>query len=165
MTTVRTLVVPRPGVLETEETSGAGPRDMVYEGVVTATPRGDLMQIGQVAERTGLSLRTIRFYEENGLVVPTARSEGGFRLYSEADVARLEVVKRMKPLGFSLEEMQELLALLHDLEHATTGRAELLHRLRMFHEAAVARVTALRDQLAVAEGFADDLAGHLRTQR
>ena len=48
-----------------------------------ATDRAGLLQIGQVAERTGLSLRTIRFYEENGLVIPTARSEGGFRLYSE----------------------------------------------------------------------------------
>jgi MerR family copper efflux transcriptional regulator len=44
--------------------------------------RTGLLRIGQVAERT------IRFYEENGLVVPTARSEGGFRLYSDDDVAR-----------------------------------------------------------------------------
>jgi MerR family copper efflux transcriptional regulator len=144
---------------------GAGSGGMLYEESMTATPRGDLMQIGQVAERTGLSLRTIRFYEENGLVVPTARSDGGFRLYSESDVARLEVVKSMKPLGFSLEEMQELLALLHDLQHASAGRSELLDRLRMFHEAATARVTALRDQLAVAESFAGDLAKHLRTRR
>jgi MerR family copper efflux transcriptional regulator len=137
---------------------------MLYEERVSAIPRGDLVQIGQVAERTGLSLRTIRFYEENGLVIPTARSEGGFRLYSEADVARLLVVKRMKPLGFTLEEMQELLTLLHDLDHAAGGRAELVERLRMFHEAASARVTALREQLAVAEGFAGTLADHLDTQ-
>lgn len=123
--------------------------------------RGELMQIGQVAERIGLSLRTIRFYEENGLVVPTSRTEGGFRLYSEADVARFEVIKRMKPLGFSLEEMQELLTLLHDLEQATGDREQLLARLQEFHEAAVARVAALRDQLAVAEGFAGTLADRL----
>lgn len=127
--------------------------------------RGELMQIGQVAERIGLSLRTIRFYEENGLVVPTSRTEGGFRLYSEADVARFEVIKRMKPLGFSLEEMQELLTLLHDLEQATGDRAQLLARLQEFHEAAVARVAALRDQLAVAEGFAGTLADRLQTHR
>jgi MerR family copper efflux transcriptional regulator len=137
---------------------------MLYEERVSEIPRGDLMQIGQVAEQTGLSLRTIRFYEENGLVLPTARSEGGFRLYSEADVARLLVVKRMKPLGFTLEQMQELLTLLHDLDHATSGRVELVERLRMFHEAATARVTALREQLAVAEGFAGTLADHLDTQ-
>ncbi|TFV64461.1 MerR family transcriptional regulator [Geodermatophilus sp. DF01-2] len=132
---------------------------------MTGTPRSELVQIGQVAERTGLSLRTIRWYEEEGLVVPTARTEGGFRLYSEDDVARLEVIKRMKPLGFALEEMRELLTLLADLDAGTGGRAQLLDRLRMFHEAATARVTALREQLAVAEGFADTLAGHLDARR
>ncbi|MGY1707702.1 MerR family transcriptional regulator [Geodermatophilus sp. SYSU D00697] len=125
-----------------------------------------LLQIGQVAERTGLSLRTIRFYEESGLVVPTARSEGGFRLYSSEDVARLEVVKRMKPLGFSLEEMRELLTLLADLAAATgTDRDRLLDRLRVFHEAARVRVDALRAELAVAEDFAGTLADRLATER
>jgi DNA-binding transcriptional MerR regulator len=128
-----------------------------------------LLQIGQVAERTGLSLRTIRFYEESGLVVPTSRSEGGFRLYSDDDVARLEVVKRMKPLGFSLEEMRELLTLLADLAAepapAHPGRERLVDRLRMFHEAARVRVDALRAELAVAEDFAGTLAGHLAAER
>ena len=127
--------------------------------------RTGLLQIGQVAERTGLSLRTIRWYEEEGLVVPTARSEGGFRLYSDADVARLEVIKRMKPLGFALEEMRELLTLLTELDAGTGHRADLLDRLRMFHEAATARVTALKEQLAVAEGFAQALAGRLDAGR
>jgi MerR family transcriptional regulator, copper efflux regulator len=122
--------------------------------------RTGLLQIGQVAERTGLSLRTIRFYEENGLVPPTSRTEGGFRLYSDDDVARLEVIKRMKPLGFTLEEMQELLTLLTDLT-ARPDDATLVDRLRMFHEAATARVRALQEQLAVAEGFAADLSGRL----
>lgn len=122
--------------------------------------RTGLLQIGQVAERTGLSLRTIRFYEENGLVRPTTRSDGGFRLYSDDDVARLEVIKRMKPLGFRLEEMQELLDLLARLtDHP--GDPALADRLRMFHEAAAARVHALRDQLAVAEDFAADLGRRL----
>jgi DNA-binding transcriptional MerR regulator len=126
-----------------------------------ATDRAGLLQIGRVAERTGLSLRAIRFYEENGLVRPTARSDGGFRLYSADDVARLEVVKRMKPLGFTLEEMQELLTLLADLDAGTEDRVNLIDRLRMYHEAATARVTALREQLAVAEGFAGSIAVRL----
>jgi MerR family copper efflux transcriptional regulator len=138
---------------------------MGHDAAAAGTPRDQLMQIGQVAEKTGLSLRTIRFYEENGLVVPTTRTEGGFRLYSDGDVVRLEVIKRMKPLGFTLEQMQELLTLLHDMQGATTGREQLVERLRTFHEAATARVTALRDQLAVAEGFADTLAKHLDTGR
>ena len=122
--------------------------------------RTGLLQIGQVAERTGLSLRTIRFYEENGLVRPASRSEGGFRLYSEDDVARLEVIKRMKPLGFRLEEMQELLILLAHLAERPEDTA-LTDRLRMFHEAAAARVHALREQLSLAERFAADLAARL----
>ncbi|SNR61113.1 MerR family transcriptional regulator [Blastococcus mobilis] len=124
------------------------------------TDRAGLLQIGQVAERTGLSLRTIRFYEENGLVRPTTRTGGGFRLYSEDDVARLGVIKRMKPLGFTLGEMQELLTLLADLA-AAPGDAALTDRLRMFHEAVIARVTALQEQLGIAQGFAATLAGHL----
>jgi MerR family transcriptional regulator, copper efflux regulator len=139
-------------------------RRVAHEPEGTGGARTGLMQIGRVADRTGLSLRTIRFYEENGLVVPTARSGGGFRLYSQGDIARLEVIKRMKPLGFSLEEMQQLLTLLDDLAQAGDDREDLLDRLRMFHEAATARVTALREQLAVAEGFADTLAGHLNSR-
>jgi MerR family copper efflux transcriptional regulator len=65
--------------------------------------------IGAVAERTGLSLRTLRHWDEVGLVTPSGRSDGGFRLYTEADVERILLVRRMKPLGFSLDEMAELL--------------------------------------------------------
>ena len=139
-------------------------RDGVGQEPSAAAPgaaRSGLMQIGQVAERTGLSLRTIRWYEQEGLVGPTTRTGGGFRLYGEADVARLEVVKQMKPLGFSLEEMRRLLTLLDDLDAGRDDRPALRDRLRMFHEAATARVSALEDQLRVAESFAATLAGRL----
>ncbi|MET8360548.1 MerR family transcriptional regulator [Micromonospora sp. NPDC005171] len=120
------------------------------------------MQIGEAAERVGLSIRTIRHYEEAGLIVPSARSEGGFRLYTEPDLDRLAVVKRMKPLGLTLDEMRDLLAVLDALDTATgADRAELLDRLAMFHTAATTRVTVLRDQLAMAEGFADTLHAKL----
>ncbi|MDG9675315.1 MerR family transcriptional regulator [Micromonospora sp. DH14] len=120
------------------------------------------MQIGEAADRVGLSIRTIRHYEEAGLIVPSARSEGGFRLYTQPDLDRLAVVKRMKPLGFTLDEMRDLLAVLDALDTATgVDRAALLDRLAMFHTAASARVTALRDQLALAEGFADTLSATL----
>ncbi len=67
--------------------------------------QGSSMQIGEVAERTGLSFRTLRHYDEVGLLSPSARSDGGFRLYTEDDVDKLLVIRRMKPLGYSLEEM------------------------------------------------------------
>jgi DNA-binding transcriptional MerR regulator len=106
------------------------------------------MQIGEVAERTGLSLRTIRHYEDVGLVTPSARSKGGFRLYTEADVERLMVVRRMKPLDFSLEEMKNVLEALDALENpgqSPEARAQVIDRLKMFREAAQARVEALRE--------------------
>ena len=126
------------------------------------TGRGGLLQIGQVAERTGLSLRTIRFYEENGLVVPSGRTDGGFRLYSDDDVARFAVIKQMKPLGFTLEEMGDLLDLLAGLRDHPHDE-QRLDRLRMFHEAALARVTSLREQLDIAEGLATRLGRQLTT--
>lgn len=68
----------------------------------------ELLQIGEVAERTGLSLRTVRYYDEVELAKPSARTEAGYRLYSERDVDRLEALKRMKSLGLSLDEMRVL---------------------------------------------------------
>ncbi len=125
-------------------------------------------QIGEVAERTGLSLRTIRYYEEVGLVTPATRSHGGFRLYSEVDVARLELIKRMKPLDFSLEEMRELLTALDSLESDATPAADreaLLERLAGFRLAAEERCVSLRTQLESAEGFANSLRREIRRQR
>lgn len=119
------------------------------------------MQIGEAADRVGLSIRTIRHYEEAGLIVPSARSDGGFRLYTEPDLDRLRVVKRMKPLGFTLDEMRDLLEILDDLTAGTGERAALLDRLAGFHQAAEARVQALRDQLAYAEEFAGQMKQHL----
>ncbi|MBU8858597.1 MerR family transcriptional regulator [Micromonospora sp. WMMB482] len=141
----------------TATSRGAGP-----ERHASGPATGRLMQIGEAAERVGLSIRTIRHYEDAGLIVPSARSEGGFRLYTEPDLDRLAVVRRMKPLGFSLDEMRDLLTVLDALDTATgDDRAELLDRLGMFHTAATTRVTALRDQLAMAEGFAETLRDEL----
>ena len=117
------------------------------------------MQIGEVAEATGLSLRTIRHYEEVGLIRPAARSKGGFRLYTEADVVRLRLIRTMKPLEFTLEEMRDLLDVLDalDADEGPSAREVLVDRLAMYRMAAVGRVRALREQLAVAETFADRL--------
>lgn len=65
------------------------------------------MKIGEVAERTALSIRSLRHYDELGLVSPSAHSPGGFRLYTAADVERLLLIRRMKPLGFSLDRMKD----------------------------------------------------------
>ncbi|MGN6408077.1 MAG: MerR family transcriptional regulator, partial [Curtobacterium sp.] len=73
------------------------------------------MHIGELAERAGMSLRTIRHYDEVGLLVPSGRTTGGFRVYTEQDLERLLVIRRMKPLGFTLDEMAELLRVVDGL--------------------------------------------------
>ncbi|MDS1271598.1 MerR family transcriptional regulator [Lipingzhangella sp. LS1_29] len=121
------------------------------------------MQIGTVAERTGLSLRTIRYYDEMGLVTPSARSPGGFRLYCESDVQRLLLITRMRPLEFSLEDTRRLLNILDQLDRLPVGDGEHDHRTRLlqqlseFEEAIASRCASLREQLTQAEAFAEQL--------
>lgn len=126
-----------------------------------------LIQIGEVAERTGLSLRTIRYYEEVGLVVPTQRSHGGFRLYADSAVERFQLIKHMKPLDFTLEEMRELLGVLDQLAVEPDGvvLAGLLERLAMFRGVVGSRVELLRGQLQIAESFAELLRRELSRGR
>jgi MerR family transcriptional regulator, copper efflux regulator len=112
--------------------------------------RRGMHQIGEVADAVGLSLRTIRHYEEVGLVPPSGRTEGGFRLYSDPDVDRLRLVKQMKPLGFTLEEMADILGLLARAgDDADTG--DTRDRLAMYASLAEERCTRLRDKLADAQ--------------
>ena len=72
-------------------------------------PDEPYLQIGEVAERTGVTQRTLRFYEEKGLLKPPTRMEGGFRLYSEQDIQRVETIKKLQQLlGFPLAEIKEM---------------------------------------------------------
>ena len=120
----------------------------------------ELFQIGEVAERVGLSLRTLRYYEEVGLVLPSGRSPGGFRLYNEADVERVAFVKQMKPLEFSLDEIRELLAI-RDRLHGPDGPSDI-ERLETLTAAAEARSRALMEHARAASVFAASLR-RLRT--
>lgn len=125
--------------------------------------QGVHMQIGQVAARTQLSIRTVRHYDDVGLVTPSARSAGGFRLYTEADVDRLLVIRRMKPLGFTLAEMKDLLAALDVLDNKRAPAAErkaAVQRLREYRTKTDDSADRLRQQLAYAEELAELLAQH-----
>jgi DNA-binding transcriptional MerR regulator len=66
--------------------------------------------IGEVAERVGVTTRTLRYYEEFGLVTPSVRTAGGSRRYTEADVARVMRIRELQAvMGFNLEEIRELI--------------------------------------------------------
>ncbi|MBM6545837.1 MerR family transcriptional regulator [Janibacter sp. YIM B02568] len=106
-------------------------------------------RIGDVAERTGLSVRTLRHYDEIGLITPSDRTPGGFRLYTDADLADLLLIRRMKPLGYTLEEMGEVLRVVR-----AGGTAEALSPLV---EEAEARRAQLQAKVEMADEFLDQL--------
>lgn len=124
------------------------------------------LHIGEVAERVGLSLRTVRYYEEQGLFEPAGRTDGGFRLYTQREVDRLLLIKQMKPLGFTVQQMRELL----DAHDAATSadkaeRQDADACIAEFARQAIERCDELRDQLSRAEEFARQLAAHTPRSR
>src|SRR5579872_4144579 len=83
-------------------------------------------KIGQVAHETGLSIDTIRFYEKQGLLKRSPRTEGGFRLFGAGDIETLKFVRKAQELGFSLNQIRELLILQADHVPACSHVKELL---------------------------------------
>ena len=76
------------------------------------------VQIGKIAQLTGLSIDTIRFYQKMGLAKQPARSEGGFRLFTDPEIADLMFIRNAQELGFSLNEIKQLSLLNHYPDHA-----------------------------------------------
>lgn len=72
------------------------------------------MNIGEAAKASGVTAKMIRYYEETGLIPAAERTASGYRAYSTKDVHRLQFIRRARDLGFSVSEINELLALWHD---------------------------------------------------
>lgn len=81
------------------------------------------MKIGALSGRSGLPVKTLRYYEQLGLLPAIGRSEGGYRLFAEQSLQRLEFIRRLKTLGLSLEEIQACLAV-HDAGELPCGDIE-----------------------------------------
>lgn len=113
-----------------------------------------IMHIGELAERTGLSLRSIRHYDEVGLLPPSSRSEGGFRVYTEPDYERLSLIMQIKPLGFSLDEIAAILPLIE-------GGGDLTPEARSEASSYLQRAIHKRAKLARHLEQADVLIGNL----
>jgi DNA-binding transcriptional MerR regulator len=108
------------------------------------------LRVGQLAEQSGKTVRAIHFYEELGLLNPIRRTKGGFRLYDQDAVLRIQWIDRLQELGFSLQEIREFLG---DLRSAGTGPAAMV-RLRGFYaqklretRTALARLASLETEL------------------
>lgn len=125
-----------------------------------------MYQIGQVAEAVGLSLRTIRYWGEVDLVPPSGRSQGGFRLYTDADIDRLRLVKNLKPLDLTIDEMRDLVTVRNRLAEPSTPadqRPELIERLALFAAIADERCQHLREQLESVDALNATLQDELRS--
>src|SRR5688572_29001550 len=85
-----------------------------------------LLKIGDFARLAGTNLRTLRYYEEIGLLVPAARSQGGFRYYRGTDLNRLNMVRDLQELGLHLDRIRELMSTREELG----SRAGFLKRVR-----------------------------------
>ena len=108
------------------------------------------LKIGELARRFGLNVRTLRYYEQLGLLSPAARAERGYRLYSEEDERQLGFVLQAKRIGFTLEEIAEV------VQRSRRGTPcayvrEALHRHREAVDARIAELQEIRRELAAAE--------------
>ncbi|MCD1126616.1 Cu(I)-responsive transcriptional regulator [Jinshanibacter sp. LJY008] len=105
------------------------------------------MNISQVAEKTGLSSKAIRFYEEKGLITPPNRSLNGYRTYNLRNIEELTLLRQARLVGFTLEECKELLALFHNADRRSADvKARTLEKVADIDNH-IAELTQMRERL------------------
>ncbi|MBI3958597.1 MAG: MerR family DNA-binding protein [Chloroflexi bacterium] len=105
------------------------------------------LTIGRVAKQADVHIETIRYYEHRGLLPEPPRTESGYRLYDGESVTRLRFIKEAQALGFSLEEIQGLLALRVDKETSCVEVRSRAERKAADIEAKIRSLQAMRDAL------------------
>ena len=104
------------------------------------------MKIGELSKQTGVSIDTLRYYEQRGLIPSAARTAAGYRQYSTADALRLNFIVQGKELGFTLEEIFQLLALRSGDRNCVEVRAVAEARAGEI-DARIAKLSRMRDTL------------------
>lgn len=119
----------------------------------------EVMKVGRLAERTGLTVRTLHHYDEIGLLSPNRRTPSGHRLYGDAEVRRLQQIASLKHLGLTLDEIRDCLDRPeYSLEHTLELQIERIEREIDRHARMRDLIVELRDRLRSAEGASvDDL--------
>ena len=114
---------------------------------------GQALHIGTAAKQTGLSIDTIRFYQKSGLLKPPARTAGGYRVFSETEIAELQFIAKAQDLGFSLAEFKELLSLRNQKGRACPEVRGLIH----------CRLQNVRQKIVALKQLESELARRLRS--
>ena len=137
-------------------------------GTLTTPVQPGLRRIGDVADETGMTPRTIRYYEEVGLVEPAAHVTGANRRYDQEDVERLRLIKRLREVvGLSLAEVKTFLEMESERRalsreyHATSDRARHLELLDRFEPILTRRVELLERKLHSVQELLDEERGRL----
>jgi Cu(I)-responsive transcriptional regulator len=121
----------------------------------------ETMTISQVAERAGIGLETVRFYEKQGLIPEPPRTRSGYRQYPHDSVPRLRFIQRAKELGFSLREVQELIDLrLDPAAHSSDVKRRAAAKIREI-DGKIRDLRRMRTKLAELERACD---GHGSTE-
>lgn len=105
------------------------------------------MNISDVAKKTGLTSKAIRFYEEKGLVTPPLRTENGYRSYSARHLEELTLLRQARQVGFNLDECREMVSLFNDPErHSADVKARTLSKVREI-EVHISELQLMRQKL------------------
>jgi len=123
------------------------------------------LQIGEVARRAGVTIRTIRFYEEKGLLTAASATSGGIRLYTERDVNRLLFVRRLKILGLSIDQIKECLGTISDGSTRRVRVENTVELLTMQREKIDEQISALKGIRGEIDASLEKVRGCLRCTR
>jgi len=105
------------------------------------------LQIGQVAQKTGLSVDAIRFYEKAGLLPRPARTTGGYRVYHQREIADLKFIQTAQQLGFSLKEIRELFSIQRHPQEVCANVRDLIVKKLAVVRSKIEELNALEDGL------------------
>ncbi len=106
------------------------------------------MNIGTIAKKADLPIKTVRYYADIGLVSPSGRSEAGYRIYGEVELNKLRFVRSARSFGFTVEECRELLGLYEDRDRSS----------RDVKRMALQRISEIEDKMAELQTLHDELS-------
>ncbi len=123
---------------------------------MTSTP-SELLRIGEVSSRLDLPVKTIRYYEDRGLIRAAQRSPGGFRLFDPEVLTRLKFIRRSQALGLSLQDIQDILVIADQGDRPCHDvRSKFAHKLSEIDER-IQQLQQLRQQLQTLMATADQV--------